>query len=137
MLIQLDNSLVELIKYKLFISGSGNYSLQTVLFAFTPSSILGTEMFDNSFIYSSDKTLNVGLVSFILNLFFLVIFIFKIVKLILHSNSNVKMLGFCVLYFFLHSSKYCMRSYSFTLLLFMVFILNVTYRNLNRDECFR
>lgn len=105
--------------------GSKGYSMNTISFAFTPQTLLGTNFLNNRYL-NEIKTVNndVGYISFILNIIFLLLFVYRICKLIF-SNKYYRLLGISVLYFFLHSMKIAMVTYSLSFLMLMIFIVSV------------
>lgn len=106
--------------------GSMDYSLKTIQFAFTPQTLWGSNFLSTSFLLDSEShRRDVGYISFILNIFFLLVFVFKIIKSLRLEMIN-KILGLAVLYFFLHSFKVAMVSYSLSMLTFMIFVVSIS-----------
>jgi hypothetical protein len=115
--------------YYLFIinklgSRSADYSLSIIEFAFTPKTLVGTSFYNLEYWNMSQHSYNVGYIVFFLNIIFLSIFVYKIIKLLISKNINTLSIGLISLYFFLHSTKVAMVSYSLTLLIFIIFLLN-------------
>jgi hypothetical protein len=129
----IDNPLIDFIKFKLE-SGSKDYSMFTLEYAFSPKTIIGTNFFDTSRakLYGSsvDQYYNVGYVIFILNILFLSVFIKKIKDLVLSKVESIKYVGLFALYFFIHSTKLAMTTYSLSFLIFVMFIITIYHRNI-------
>jgi hypothetical protein len=121
-----ENQIIELIRYKMQ-SGSADYSLSTIEFAFTPRTLFGTCFFDLSYLQYRSENYDVGYIIFVLNIIFLMIFIYKIFYLNLSDNKYIRMIGLFSLYFFLHSTKLALRNYSLSYLLFVMFIITKCY----------
>lgn len=114
--------------------GSMEYSLKTIEFAFTPKTILGSNILSTSFLQDSELTRrDVGYVVFVLNILFLILFVYNIIKT-LKLNIYNKMIGLGILYFFLHSMKVAMVAYSLSMLTFMIFILSIVSQTQILDE---
>lgn len=114
------------ITHKIF-SRSAEYSESTIRFAFAPKTILGSSFTDLSYWDQSDSGRDVGFLLFTFNLLFLIFFIKRIVVLILNSSNDKKIIGFVSLYFFIHSMKLAMMTYTAPLFVFILFVLNKTY----------
>lgn len=111
-------------------SGSRNYTQAMIEFAFMPKTFFGTSFFNLGYIKTywnpnPDSFLNVGVLNFVLNLFFLILLIKKIIKLIFSIDFEVRLVGIFALYFFIHSMKIVMFTYSLSYLVFIIFILNI------------
>lgn len=106
-------------------SGSATYSMSTIDFALKPRTVLGTSFFNLEYINSRTAAayMDVGYISFIFNGLFLIGCMYYLCKLFL-SNSTFKtsVLLFAT-YFFIHSSKVAMVSYSLTMLMYVVFMV--------------
>lgn len=106
-------------------SGSKDYSLETILFAITPRTILGSNFMNNS--YLNDGLLNrrdVGYIPFFLNLIFVTYLVYVTLRLIISHDRFIKLIGISVLYFLLHSTKVAMVTYSLSMLIFVIFIVS-------------
>lgn len=106
--------------------GSRSYSSGTIEFAFTPLTLLGSNFLSNSYLteISSAGTRDVGFLSFILNIVFLSLFIYRLVRLVL-VYKEYRLLGIAALYFFLHSMKTAMVTYTNPILLLIMLIMFV------------
>lgn len=106
--------------------GSRSYSSGTIEFAFTPLTLFGSNFLNNSYLaeVSSAGTRDVGFLSFMFNIVFLSIFIYRLVRLVL-VYKEYRLLGIAALYFFLHSMKTAMVTYTNPILLLMMFIMFV------------
>ena len=120
----IDDSLYAFVFYKLN-SNSADYSLTTIQFAFEPKTWLGTSFYDLSYLHTTTKLYDVGYINFFFNLLFLVVFIYKIFRLNMAKNMNITWIGLFALYFFLHSLKLAMATYSLSYLLLIVFLINI------------
>lgn len=109
-------------------SSSSGYSQNMIEFAFTPKTIWGTSCFDTTEMTSigNASTKDVGYIKFVINLVFLCLMIVNIIKLFLSKHKMSLPVLLFASYFFLHSSKVAMSSYSLTMLSFVCFILFVT-----------
>jgi hypothetical protein len=106
-------------------SGSATYSMSTFDFALSPKTLFGSSFFNLDYINSrtAAERMDVGYISFFLNSLFLVGCVYCMLKLFVsHSTLKVAVLLFAT-YFFIHSTKVAMVSYSLTMLMFVVFIL--------------
>jgi hypothetical protein len=119
-------------------SGSKDYSQKTILFAFTPKTLLGSNFMQNDYLDAiSSNSRDVGYISFILNIIFLLIFSYKIIRLIFTKNNMSSMVGIAILYFFLHSMKVAMVAYSLSFLMFAMFLLTIydkTHKRLSFND---
>lgn len=106
-------------------SGSMDYSMSTIGFALHPKSLLGTNFYNLAFVNSSSaaSTMDVGYITFLLNIAFLSCVIWRM-AILFKSNNNLKLavLLFAV-YFFTHSAKVAMVAYSLTMLIFVFFLV--------------
>ncbi|PKQ64411.1 hypothetical protein BZG02_06245 [Labilibaculum filiforme] len=112
-------------------SGSATYSQSTILFAFEPKTLIGTNFFNLGYLKTywnePDPSMNVGFINFFINLFFLSIFVYRIIVLNLRRSIETRYVGLFVLYFFLHSMKVTMVTYSLSYLLFVMFLIRIFY----------
>lgn len=115
-----------------FLSGSMTYSLSTLLFTFTPKTIIGTSF--TSYLQNMNSTsaiiqdMDVGLIIFLLNLLFLLYFGISIFKLVFSKNNYKKAVGFFALYFLFHSTKLALATYSLSMIMFVILIVNVALK---------
>lgn len=110
--------------------GSKDYSVSTLDFAMHPRTLLGTSFYNLSYIHNSSaaKTMDVGWITFFLNGAFLLLCMSRLIKLFLRKSPlSLAILLFAV-YFFSHSAKVAMVSYSLTMLIFVVFLIEETNR---------
>jgi len=129
-----DNSILYILGKVEGAGGSKDYSMETIKFAFTPNTLLGSNFMSNTYLHEiSTNPRDVGFISFTLNIFFLLIVYFKTIKLILSKNKMKIAIGFSTLYFMLHSTKVAMVSYSLSFLIFMIFLIT-TYSNIKEDK---
>ena len=120
----IDFSVFDFIFLKLESSSSG-YSQNMIEYAFTPKTLWGTNCFDTTEMTSFGNAANkdVGWIKFSINLLFLCVIIVNGIKLFLsNSKMSLPVLLF-VSYFFFHSSKVAMSTYSLTMLPFVCFVL--------------
>lgn len=114
--------------------GSMDYSWDTIVFAFTPKTLLGSNFINTSFLQEQESLRrDVGYIPFLLNIFFLIIIYLKTTRTIL-SDKYKRMLGLGILYFMLHSMKVSMVAYSLSMLIFMMFVASCTCPSLLFDE---
>lgn len=118
----LDPDIYAFILYR-FTSGSADYSKTTLDFAFMPRTIMGTNFLDLSYWDHGMLNYDVGYIPFILNLLFLLFFIWGIIRLLLNKDQYLNVLGMISLYFLLHSAKQAMVTYTIPLLCFIMFLL--------------
>lgn len=107
-------------------SSSAGYTQTTLEFAVTPKDIIGTSIYDETEVTSHGNMGNrdVGFLVFFLNIFFLIgcfIYLFKLFRA--KSNMKLAYLLFAS-YFFIHSTKVAMVTYSLTMLTFVVFCIS-------------
>ena len=127
-----NNPISELIRTR-FSSGSLKYSLYTLEYSFTPITLIGSNFLDGSHVKNYvpiDSNNNIGIIIFALNVLFLIILIYKIFKLLTYKSQRTKLIGLFGLYFLVHSSKLTMSNYSLSLLIFVIFIINVFYNEI-------
>lgn len=110
--------------------GSRDYSVSTLDFAMHPRSLLGTSFYNLSYINSSTaaKTMDVGWITFFLNGAFLLVCISRLVKLFKKKSPLAVAVLLFAVYFFTHSAKVAMVSYSLTMLIFVIFLIEETAR---------
>lgn len=111
-----------------FESGSSGYSQSTMLFAFTPRTLLGSSFYNLDYVdwvNPEIRSTDVGFINFILNLVFMGICAVKMFKLFWKKDSLSMALFFFAAYFFFHSTKVAMMSYSLSMLIFVCFILTL------------
>ena len=119
-----DNPIIDLIKFKLE-SGSMEYSASTLDFAFKPNTLFGTNFYDMSYLDSGLKNYDIGYIVFIFNIVFLLLFIYRTVRLCLSSNNLYRCVGLFSTYFILHSAKLALRTYSLEMLMFVIFMVTI------------
>ena len=114
-------------------SESADYSASVLKFAFTPKTLLGTNIFNLSYIEANTNLkFDVGYILFFLNFLFLIICYYKLYYLI--ARSKFLYIGLFGLYFFLHSMKTAMLTYMFSYLLFIIFIMNIYINHSKIDK---
>lgn len=103
-------------------SSSREYTLGTLKFAFTPHSLLGSNFFNNDYLFSSGgNNRDVGFLSFFLNTLFLIVLFVRTIHFVV--MPQYRLIGLGILYFILHSTKTAMTTYSSPLLMLIIFIL--------------
>ena len=124
----LDNDLVNWMMRKLENQdGSLEYSQITLAFAFTPKTFLGSAFYDMADIGREGSTRDVGFVMFLINLALVFTLAIQMVRLFRSKNENIVLIGFGLLYFFLHSLKQSMKIFTLTEFAFFIFILSICY----------
>lgn len=114
-------------------SGSKDYSLKMIQFAFMPKTLIGSNILNTDYVLQiNTKMRDVGFIMFSLNITFLIILMRKIYKLIFSQSFMIQMIGLATLYFFLHSMKVAMVSYSLSFLTFFIFFLSI-YSSKNKS----
>ena len=109
-------------------SGSASYTQATMEFALTPKTILGSSFLNMSYLDRGSLTVSgnrdVGYINFILNVVFLLVCGYYMLRLFF-SKDRYKMAVFLfAAYFFIHSTKVAMVSYSLTMLMFVIFLIS-------------
>lgn len=109
-------------------SSSSDYSQNTILFAFTPTNLIGTSFYNLGYLetywHLADKSMNVGFINFSLNLIFLIIFVKQIILINLKLNYKTSFyIGLVAIYFFLHSMKITMYSFSLSYTIMIIFLI--------------
>ena len=116
-------------------SGSRKYSESTLLFAFSPRTLLGSNILSPGE-YIDDLRLNgvwtsdVGYACFFLNIGFLFSYILNVRRLVLMDEKIAKAVGFASLYYMLHSAKIGIMVFITMipiLLVFLQYLTLVTY----------
>ena len=113
-------------------SGSSGYSQSTVLFAFTPRTLLGSSFYNLDYVDWNNpeiRSADVGFINFALNLLFMGICAVKMFQLFWKKDRFSMALFFFAAYFFIHSTKVAMVSYSLSMLIFVCFILTLATRD--------
>jgi len=120
------------------LSRSTDYILSMLKFAFTPNTLIGTNFYDLSYIdtYWNDPNplLNIGFITFLLNIMFLIIFIYKIYIVNINYYKEFPLIGLFFLYFLFHSIKVSMYAYSLSYLIFIIFLVNafITHKSVKK-----
>ena len=117
-------------------SGSSGYSQSTILFAFTPRTLIGSSFYNLDYIdwvNPEIRSTDVGFINFALNLIFMGICAVKMFKLFWKKDSFSMALFFFAAYFFIHSTKVAMVSYSLSMLIFVCFILTLATKRTKND----
>lgn len=120
-----------------FDSGSSGYSQSTMLFAFTPRTLMGSSFYNLDYIdwvNPEIRTTDVGFINFTLNLIFMGVCAVKMFKLFWKKDTFSMTLFFFAAYFFIHSTKVAMVSYSLSMLIFVCFILTLATKKSNNDS---
>lgn len=108
-------------------SGSTRYTVDMIKFAFSPKSFFGTSFYNLNYLdtywNNADETMDVGLINFTLNLLFLIILIRRIYLVNKKTEYHkTYFFGLAFLYYFLHSTKITMYSYSLSSTVFFLFL---------------
>lgn len=109
-------------------SGSKDYSMATLEFALTPRTIMGSSFLNLSYLDRSTLSVSgyrdVGYINFITNILFLFVCGYYMVKLFFSKEYYKVAIFLFAAYFFVHSIKIAMVSYSLTMLMFVVFLIS-------------
>lgn len=125
-IIGLENTSFLFVADKLDNSGSMQYSQNTILYAFEPRTLLGSNFLDNGYLKDiSTHPRDVGYISCFLNVLFLLVSYMKLFRNFFCKNIYCLLFSFAILYFFLHSMKIAMVSYSLSFLMFIIFLLQI------------
>lgn len=111
---------------------SAGYSQSTMMFAFTPRTLFGSSFYNLGYVDWNNPEIrnsDVGIISFLLNLLFMAVCALKMLKLYTNKDTFSMSVFFFAAYFFLHSTKVAMVSYSLSMLIFVCFILTVASEN--------
>lgn len=110
--------------------GSKDYSMSTIDFALHPRTLLGTSFYNLSYIHSSRaaKTMDIGWITFFLNGAFLLLCLGRLIRLFVRKTPLTLAILLFAVYFFVHSTKVAMVSYSLTMLIFVIFLIEETNR---------
>lgn len=123
--IYIDTSNLQFILNKLDSSSMG-YSQVTLEFAITPKTLLGTSFYDVSEVssFGNANNMDVGYINFFLNILYLLICIFYLFRLFI--STKIIKLAYLLFgcYFFFHSMKVAMPTYSYTMLTFITFLIS-------------
>lgn len=117
-------------------SGSMTYSVSTIDFAMQPRTLLGTSFLNLGYLNSSSlaRKMDVGFIPFVLNVIFLFVCMLKVLKLFKSRGKFQMCLMLSCTYFFAHSAKVAMVAYSLSMLVFIIFLLDVvTHKNIIYD----
>jgi len=125
-MIGLENTELFFIVKKLDGSSSMQYSENTMLFAFEPRTLLGTNFMSNGYLTEiSTNPKDVGYIPCFLNILFLIVAYAKLLNKFFCKNTYYILLSCMILYFFLHSMKIAMVSYSLSFLMLIIFLLQI------------
>lgn len=110
-------------------SSSMGYSQVTITYAFTPRTLLGTSFYNESEVTSmgNSASMDVGYIKFFLNLIYLGTCYYYLFRLFRSKRRMDLAFLLFAAYFFLHSAKVSMVSYSLTMLTFITFIMTRLY----------
>lgn len=122
----LENTEFFFIAEKLDGSSSMQYSQNTMSYAFEPITLFGSNFMNNSYlrIISTDPK-DVGYIPCVLNILFLAIAYLKLFKCFFTKSIYQVLISCAILYFFLHSIKIAMVSYSLSFLMLIIFLLQI------------
>lgn len=125
-IVGLENTELFFIADKMDGSSSMEYSQNTMLYAFEPTTLFGYNFMSNSYLYeASTHPKDVGYIPCFLNLLFLSIAYLKLFKCFFTKDCYKVLMSCAILYFFLHSMKIAMVSYSLSFLMFIMFLLQI------------
>jgi len=105
-----------------FESGSADYSKTTLSFAIQPKTLIGTNFLDLSYWDHGFNNYDVGYIMFLLNIVFLILLIFRVLKMLFSNEKYISILGMVSIYFLIHSTKQAMVTYTIPLLMYIIFI---------------
>lgn len=123
----IDSPIVELVRFKLE-SGSMEYSASTLDFAFTPKTFFGTDFYDLSYLEKGLNNYDVGFIVFILNILFIIVLGYRTLRLCFSKDKLSMYVGLFSIYFMLHSAKLALRTYSLEMLMFVMFVVTICYK---------
>ncbi len=105
-------------------ASSKDYSSKLHDFALSPRTLFGTNFFNNNYMHNStaERTMDVGYIPFVFNLLFLIVAGYKLVVSLLRDPFR-RMLSVGILYFFIHSTKIAMATYTQSTLIIIIFLL--------------
>ena len=114
-------------------SGSMTYSVSTMDFALHPRTLFGTSFLNINYVNSSTlaKYMDVGYIPFILNILFLCFCLKDLINLFRSSKRRDMFVLLACCYFFMHSAKVAMVAYSLSMLVFIIFILEISQKRYN------
>lgn len=119
-------------------SGSMDYTQATLEFAVTPKTLIGSSFFNLSYLDRSSFTVtgnrDIGYINFVVNIVFLLVCGYYMLRLFLSKNPYKMAVFLFAVYFFIHSTKVAMVSYSLTMLMFVIFLMSRVAK-LNDEQC--
>lgn len=125
-IVGLENTDLLFIADKLDGSSSMQYSENTLFYAFEPRTLFGFNFLNNGYLAEfSTHPKDVGYIPCFLNILFLVVAYMKLFKNFLCKDIYCVLLSCMILYFFLHSMKVAMVSYSLSFLMLIIFLLQI------------
>lgn len=125
-IVGLENTELFFIADKLDGSSSMEYSQNTMFYAFEPISLFGYNFMSNSYLKEiSTHPKDVGYIPCFLNILFLSIAYLKLIKCFFTKDRYKILISCAILYFFLHSMKIAMVSYSLSFLMLIIFLLQI------------
>ena len=125
-IVGLENTDLFFIANKLDGSSSMQYSQNTIFYVFEPKTLLGSNFLNNGYLKEiSTHPKDVGYIPCFLNILFLVVAYLKLLKSFFNKDICSVLLSCMILYFFLHSMKIAMVSYSLSFFIFIIFLLQI------------
>lgn len=110
--------------------GSMEYSQTAIEYAFKPSTLFGYNFLSTAYITEiTTQPKDVGYIPCFLNILFLTIAYYKLGKCFFTRNIYQVSLSCGILYFFLHSMKIAMVSYSLSFFIYIIFLLELLSSN--------
>lgn len=122
-----DSTLFEFIGLRVLEDNDSKQTSEDLLkFAFTPTSLFGTNFLSTTFVLGNNSSQDIGYIPFILNIIFIIFFVINIFKLIATKNKITTAIAFASLYFLIHSAKVGMSIYIQTLTMMLLYIQSYT-----------
>lgn len=109
-------------------SGSMTYSVSTIDFAISPRTILGTSFLNLGYLQSSSlaRKMDVGYIQFVTNGLFLFLCCRSLFRLFMSKSRRDLFVMLACCYFFAHSAKVAMVTYSLSMLIFIIFLMEMS-----------
>lgn len=134
-----DSTFIDFVKFQMDDSGSRKYSENTLMFAFSPKTFLGSNILSPGE-YIDDLRLagiwtsDVGFVCFLLNVSFILSYMINVIKLVTIKDALANAVGYASLYYLLHSAKIGVMVFINVVPLLLVFMQYLTLVNYGRRK---
>ena len=134
-----DSTFIDFVEFQMDDSGSKQYSESTLMFAFTPKTLLGSNILSpgeyiDELRLAGIWTSDVGYVCFLLNVSFILSYVINVIKLVTINDALANAVGYASMYYLLHSAKIGVMVFINVIPLLLVFLQYMTLVNYGRRK---